>query len=560
MAIPYLSGVEVNNMLRFFTKSILLFVTTLFFITGNALAKDIRIGVLDIRGPDDAIEYWEQVAEHLNANITDQHFVIVPHSYKSLEKAVADGQLEFMVVNPAQYIELEVKYGASPIATQVSHAGQNELSYFGTVIFTKANRTDIAKLSDLRGKSLITASKTAFASWLVTRDELKRQGISSGDLASVQFAGSSADKVVMAVKNGEVDAGSVRTDVLEQMVREGKITLADFRILNQKNVEGFPFLLSSELYPEFVFARLRHTDKLLANHVAALLLLMPHGSATGRYTNPIGWTVPENYEKVRKLLQEWRLPPYENYGKVTLREAVRQHWATIILAFTSFMALLLIVYLSLSIKQRRKKYDILKEAKQKLDLVNTMIEATPDAVFIKDTQGRYVFVNPQATRVFGKPAEYIIGKTPSDLFPLDVAQAMEDSDSTVMSRAIAITYEKLYAASGPPIQMLVTKGPMYDSKGEVDAIFAVARDITDLKCLQEEISDKVVQLETALSKVRQLEGIIPICSYCKKIRDNKESWQQMEYYISEHSEAKFSHGICPECYKTVSLEIDAMKE
>jgi PAS domain S-box-containing protein len=548
-------------MARFFSTIFLLPVfIILFLITGHASATDIRIGVLDIRGPDDAIKYWEQVAEHLNANITDQHFVIVPHSYKSLEKAVADGQLEFMVVNPAQYIELEVRYGASPIATQVSHAGQNEFSHFGTVIFTKANRTDIAKLSDLRGKSLITASKTAFASWLVTRDELKRQGISSGDLASVQFAGSSADKVVMAVKNGEVDAGSVRTNVLEQMVREGKITLADFRILNQKNVEGFPFLLSSELYPEFVFARLKHTDKLLANHVAALLLLMPHGSATSRYTNPIGWTVPENYEKVRKLLQEWQLPPYENYGKVTLREAVRQHWATIFLAFTSFMALLLIVYLSLSIKQRRKKYNILKEAKQKLELVNTMIEATPDAVFIKDKQGRYVFVNPQATSIFGKPAEDIIGKTPSDLFPPDVAQAMEDSDSTVMSCAIAITYEKLYAASDPPIQMLVTKGPMYDSKGEVDAIFAVARDITDLKRLQEEISDKVVQLETALSNVRQLEGIIPICSYCNKIRDNKESWQQMEYYISEHSEAKFSHGICPECYKTVSLEINAMKE
>lgn len=66
------------------------------------------------------------------------------------------------------------------------------------------------------------------------------------------------------------------------------------------------------------------------------------------------------------------------------------------------------------------------------------------------------------------------------------------------------------------------------------------------------LTDKVALLEAALAKVRQLEGIIPICMYCKKIRDDKESWQQMEGYISQHSEAHFSHGICPECYTKVS--------
>ena len=107
--------------------------------------------------------------------------------------------------------------------------------------------------------------------------------------------------------------------------------------------------------------------------------------------------------------------------------------------------------------------------------------------------------------------------------------------------------------------MHITKGPMYDSKGEIDAIFAVGRDITDLKHLQAEITDKVVQLEAALSAVRLLEGIIPICSYCKKIRDDEKSWHQMENYISRHSEAKFSHGICPECFEKQLEIVDNMK-
>jgi DNA-binding response OmpR family regulator len=55
------------------------------------------------------------------------------------------------------------------------------------------------------------------------------------------------------------------------------------------------------------------------------------------------------------------------------------------------------------------------------------------------------------------------------------------------------------------------------------------------------------ELEEALARVKQLEGIIPICMYCKRIRDDQSSWQQLEEYISEHSEAHFSHGICPHC-------------
>jgi hypothetical protein len=89
--------------------------------------------------------------------------------------------------------------------------------------------------------------------------------------------------------------------------------------------------------------------------------------------------------------------------------------------------------------------------------------------------------------------------------------------------------------------------------------FLVISKVTQLlKNTQQELADKVYQLEEALTKVRQLEGIIPICSYCKKIRDDGKSWHQLENYISSHSEAKFSHGICPECYERQLLEINAM--
>jgi diguanylate cyclase len=74
------------------------------------------------------------------------------------------------------------------------------------------------------------------------------------------------------------------------------------------------------------------------------------------------------------------------------------------------------------------------------------------------------------------------------------------------------------------------------------------------------LEEKVTQLEAALAAVKRLEGVIPICGVCKKIRDDKESWQQLEQYISEHSQAMFSHGLCPDCFEKEMRSIRELKE
>jgi phosphoserine phosphatase RsbU/P len=69
--------------------------------------------------------------------------------------------------------------------------------------------------------------------------------------------------------------------------------------------------------------------------------------------------------------------------------------------------------------------------------------------------------------------------------------------------------------------------------------------------LQSRLADRVRQLEAALSRVKQLQGLLPICSYCKKIRNDGNYWQQIDSYFAETADARFSHGICPACYETV---------
>jgi sigma-B regulation protein RsbU (phosphoserine phosphatase) len=83
-------------------------------------------------------------------------------------------------------------------------------------------------------------------------------------------------------------------------------------------------------------------------------------------------------------------------------------------------------------------------------------------------------------------------------------------------------------------------------RGELRARLHVAERVAGL---QGKLADRVRELEDVLARLKQLQGLLPICSYCKKIRDDQNYWQQVEDYISEHSEAEFSHGICPDCYE-----------
>ena len=84
---------------------------------------------------------------------------------------------------------------------------------------------------------------------------------------------------------------------------------------------------------------------------------------------------------------------------------------------------------------------------------------------------------------------------------------------------------------------------------KIDLLELRVRNHIELKRRNDLIREQRDQLEVALKQIKQLEGIIPICSYCKKIRDDKSDWHQLETYISDHSEALFSHGMCPTCAK-----------
>ena len=95
--------------------------------------------------------------------------------------------------------------------------------------------------------------------------------------------------------------------------------------------------------------------------------------------------------------------------------------------------------------------------------------------------------------------------------------------------------------------MLITVDPIFNRDGEMLSAVHMTRDITIRKQIQNEREVLVKDLKKALAQVKTLSGLLPICSNCKKIRDDKGYWNQIEGYIQKYSDAKFSHGMCPEC-------------
>jgi phosphoserine phosphatase RsbU/P len=89
-----------------------------------------------------------------------------------------------------------------------------------------------------------------------------------------------------------------------------------------------------------------------------------------------------------------------------------------------------------------------------------------------------------------------------------------------------------------------------------DELRARIRVGTRVLALQQRLAERVAELQDSMAKVKQLRGLLPICSYCKRIRSDSDYWEQLESYISVHTDAQFSHGICPCCYQKVMAELN----
>jgi len=293
----------------------------------HAADREIYVGVLAHRGVDIAIRMWTPTVNYLESRIPEYDFRLLPLDLAGMDEALAQGRVDFILTNPGNYVELEARYGITRIATLRNMRHGQPSRTFGAVIFTSAGRDDIHTLADLRGRAFGAVDEGAFGGFQMAWLELREAGIEPfRDFSELRFTGFPQDTVVFDVRDGRVDAGTVRTDILEGLASQGVIDLAAFRILNPQDSDGFPFLHSTRLYPEWAFAKARRTPEALASEVVVALLQMPEDHPAARSGDYSGWTVPLNYQPVHDLFKALEIGPYARAGRFTLVDVVRQYW------------------------------------------------------------------------------------------------------------------------------------------------------------------------------------------------------------------------------------------
>ncbi len=195
-------------------------------------------------------------------------------------------------------------------------------------------------------------------------------------------------------------------------------------------------------------------------------------------------------------------------------------------------------------QERRER----RQAEAERTHLAAIVASCEDAILSESLDGTVLSWNAAAERMYGYRADEIVGRSISMLIPSYRPNELPGILQRVRQGELVEGFETVRVCkNGEAIDVSVTLSPIRDASGQVIGASAVSRDITQRKREEQERIKLIQDLTDALAQVKTLGGLLPICASCKKIRDDKGYWQQVETYIKQHSNADFTHGICPEC-------------
>lgn len=261
---------------------------------------EIKIGVLAKRGADKAVEQWEPTAKAISERLS-RPVTIVPLKFVEIEPALANQEIHFLIANSGFYASMQEKYNLQALTTMVNRRQDVALEKFGGVIFVR-NDSKINDLKDVRGKRFMCVKYSSFGGGQMAWRLLLDNGINPKRECAQFLEGGTHDNVVMAVKDGKADVGTVRSDTLERMQAEGKIQMSDFKVINKID-DSFAFVHSTELYPEWPFVACQPADRDMRRTVRKTLMLMKNDHKALQAAKVFKWTYPGDYTAVADCLK-----------------------------------------------------------------------------------------------------------------------------------------------------------------------------------------------------------------------------------------------------------------
>lgn len=176
--------------------------------------------------------------------------------------------------------------------------------------------------------------------------------------------------------------------------------------------------------------------------------------------------------------------------------------------------------------------------------LDSFFEISLDLFCFLGVDGYFKRLNPAWETTLGFTREELMSRPFIEFVHPDDREATLRQNAEVRGGGQAVAFENRYLRKDGSYRWLLWNAAPFSARG---VIYSSARDVTDRKRLEAERERLVRQLQASLAEVKSLRGILPICMYCKKIRDDEDYWESVEGYIARHTTTRFSHGICPDC-------------
>jgi PAS domain S-box-containing protein len=182
-----------------------------------------------------------------------------------------------------------------------------------------------------------------------------------------------------------------------------------------------------------------------------------------------------------------------------------------------------------------------------MEVLETVLDESTDPIFNILEDGTYRYVNPAFSTPFGRTPGEVIGRRIWDLFTREEAEKRMAVVARAFATAQPVVFDVRVPTADGDTYYITSVKPILDASGCVTSVVCISKNITERKREEEERLAMIRTLQAALDEVRVLSGLLPICSHCRKVRDDKGYWTQIEEYVRTHSKADFTHGICPDC-------------
>jgi PAS domain S-box-containing protein len=205
------------------------------------------------------------------------------------------------------------------------------------------------------------------------------------------------------------------------------------------------------------------------------------------------------------------------------------------------------------IEERTQAEKAVRDSEQKY---RQLVEHLYEGIWAIDKDTNTTYVNPRMAEMIGYTVDEMQGK---HLFSFMDERGIEISQDNLERRKQGIKEQhdfELLHKNGSRIYTSMETSPIKDENGNYTGALACVADITERKRAEDALLRERNKLQDALAQIKTLSGMLPICAGCKKIRDDNGYWNQIEKYIGDHSEAEFSHGICPDCARKLYPDLN----